>query len=124
MRSVQQARSTVRASAIKETIPNTFGEWLAANNLKQARIAETEKYAHVTYFFNGGKEEQNKGEERFMIPSPKVATYDQKPEMSTPEVCDTLCEKIRSGGYDVIITNFANADMEMTGQSLLVKKQP
>ena len=95
----------------KETIPNTFGEWLAANNLKQARIAETEKYAHVTYFFNGGKEEQNKGEERFMIPSPKVATYDQKPEMSTPEVCDTLCEKIRSGGYDVIITNFANADM-------------
>lgn len=95
----------------KEVIPNTFGEWLAANGLKQARIAETEKYAHVTYFFNGGVEEANEGEDRFMVPSPKVATYDLKPEMSTPEVCDTMIEKIRSGDYDVIIANFANADM-------------
>ncbi len=98
--------------AFKEiAIPNTFGEWLAVNGLKQARIAETEKYAHVTFFFNGGVEEPNKGEDRFMIPSPKVATYDLKPEMSTPKVCDTLIEKISSGDYDVIITNFANADI-------------
>ena len=95
----------------KENIPNTFGEWLAANNLKQARIAETEKYAHVTFFFNGGVEEPYEGEDRFLIPSPKVATYDQQPEMSAPEVCSTLVEKIRSGDYDVIITNFANPDM-------------
>ena len=95
----------------KEPITNTFGEWLAANGLKQARIAETEKYAHVTFFFNGGVETPNEGEDRFMIPSPKVATYDLQPEMSAPAVCDTLIEKIRSGEYDVIITNFANADM-------------
>lgn len=95
----------------KETVSNTFGEWLASNNLKQARIAETEKYAHVTFFFNGGVEEPNEGEDRFMIPSPKVATYDLQPEMSAFEVCDTLVEKIRSGDYDVIITNFANPDM-------------
>ena len=95
----------------REIIPNTFGEWLAANNLKQARIAETEKYAHVTFFFNGGVEEPNEGEDRFLIPSPKVATYDLKPEMSAPEVCDTLVEKIRSGEYDVIIANLANPDM-------------
>ena len=95
----------------KEAITNTFGEWLAANGMKQARIAETEKYAHVTFFFNGGVEEPNEGEDRFLIPSPKVATYDLKPEMSAPEVCDTLVEKIRSGEYDVIIANFANSDM-------------
>ena len=79
--------------------------------MKQARIAETEKYAHVTFFFNGGVEAPNEGEDRFMIPSPKVATYDLQPEMSVTEVCDTLIEKIRSGEYDVIITNFANSDM-------------
>ena len=95
----------------KVVMTNTFGEWLAANGLKQARIAETEKYAHVTFFFNGGVEEPNKGEDRFLIPSPKVATYDLQPQMSAPEVCDTLVEKIRSGEYDVIVTNFANADM-------------
>ncbi len=95
----------------KVAMTNTFGEWLAANGLKQARIAETEKYAHVTFFFNGGVEEPNKGEDRFLIPSPKVATYDLQPQMSAPEVCDTLVEKIRSGEYDVIVTNFANADM-------------
>ena len=95
----------------KETMTNTFGEWLAANGLKQARIAETEKYAHVTSFFNGGKDDPCEGEDRFLIPSPQVATYDLQPEMSAPAVCDTLVEKIRSGGYDVIIANFANSDM-------------
>ena len=95
----------------KDAIINTFGEWIAANGMKQARIAETEKYAHVTFFFNGGVEIPNKGEDRFLIPSPKVATYDLKPEMSVPEVCDTVVEKIRSGEYDVIIANFANSDM-------------
>ena len=95
----------------KQTILNTLGEWLAANGKKQARIAETEKYAHVTFFFNGGVEAPNEGEDRFLIPSPEVATYDLQPEMSAPQVCDTLIEKIQSGEYDIIITNFANSDM-------------
>ena len=95
----------------KEMLTNTFGEWLAKKGMKQARIAETEKYAHVTFFFNGGVEEPNEGEDRFLIPSPKVATYDLQPEMSAPKVCDTLCEAIRSQKYDVIIINFANPDM-------------
>ena len=85
---------------------------MAAHGMKQARIAETEKYAHVTFFFNGGIEEPNEGEDRFLIPSPKeVATYDLKPEMSAPAVCDKLVEVIRSGNYDVVIINFANPDM-------------
>lgn len=95
----------------KVSITNTFGEFLAANNMTQARIAETEKYAHVTFFFNGGVEEPNAGEERILVKSPKVATYDLKPEMSAYEVCDKLCEAITSDKYDVIITNFANPDM-------------
>lgn len=96
----------------KESITNTFGEFLAAHGLKQARIAETEKYAHVTFFFNGGVEEPNEGEDRILVPSPKeVATYDLKPEMSAPAVCDKLVECIKSGAYDVIIINFANPDM-------------
>ena len=95
----------------KQTIVNTLGEWLSANGKKQARIAETEKYAHVTFFFNGGVEAPNEGEDRFLIPSPEVATYDLQPEMSAPQVCDTLIEKIQSGEYDIIITNFANSDM-------------
>ena len=95
----------------KEMLTNTFGEWLAKKGMKQARIAETEKYAHVTFFFNGGVEEPNEGEDRFLIPSPKVATYDLQPEMSAPKVCDTLCEAIRSQKYDVIIINFANPDI-------------
>jgi 2,3-bisphosphoglycerate-independent phosphoglycerate mutase len=95
----------------KEAISNTFGEFLAQNNMTQARIAETEKYAHVTFFFNGGVEEPNKGEERILVPSPKVATYDLQPEMSAPIVCDKLVEAIKSGKYDVIIINFANPDM-------------
>ena len=96
---------------VKEEITNTFGEFLAANGKKQARIAETEKYAHVTFFFNGGVEEPNAGEDRILVNSPKVATYDLKPEMSAYEVCDKLTQAIRSGEYDVIIINFANPDM-------------
>lgn len=95
----------------KEAILNTFGEFLAQNNMTQARIAETEKYAHVTFFFNGGVEEPNKGEDRILVPSPKVATYDLQPEMSAPIVCDKLVEAIKSEKYDVIIINFANPDM-------------
>ncbi|MDE7269553.1 MAG: 2,3-bisphosphoglycerate-independent phosphoglycerate mutase [Acetatifactor sp.] len=96
----------------KVAVTNTFGEWLAANNMTQARIAETEKYAHVTFFFNGGVEEPNPGEDRVLVNSPKdVATYDLKPEMSAYEVCDKLTGAIRSGKYDVIIINFANPDM-------------
>ena len=97
---------------VKERIANTLGEYLAANNMTQARIAETEKYAHVTFFFNGGIEKPNKGEERVLVPSPKeVATYDLKPSMSAPGVCDKLVEAVKSGKYDVIIVNFANPDM-------------
>ena len=96
----------------KIAVTNTFGEWLAANNMTQARIAETEKYAHVTFFFNGGVEEPNKGEDRILVNSPKdVATYDLKPEMSDYEVCDKLWAAIKSEKYDVIIINFANPDM-------------
>lgn len=96
----------------KVAVTNTFGEWLAANNMTQARIAETEKYAHVTFFFNGGVEEPNPGEDRVLVNSPKdVATYDLKPQMSAYEVCDKLTSAIGSGKYDVIIINFANPDM-------------
>ena len=96
----------------KVEVKNTFGEYLAANHLKQARIAETEKYAHVTFFFNGGVEEPNEGEDRILVDSPKyVPTYDKKPRMSAYTVCDEVCKAITSGKYDVIITNFANPDM-------------
>ena len=95
----------------KVSITNTFGEFLAANNMTQARIAETEKYAHVTFFFNGGVEEPNKGEDRILVKSPDVATYDLKPEMSAYTVTEKLIEAIKSDKYDVIIINFANPDM-------------
>ncbi len=96
----------------KVELTNTFGEWLAAKGLKQARIAETEKYAHVTFFFNGGVEQPNEGEDRVLVNSPKdVPTYDLKPQMSAPEVCDKLVDAINSDKYDVIIINFANPDM-------------
>lgn len=95
----------------KEEVKNTFGEFLAANGLKQLRTAETEKYAHVTFFFNGGVEVPNEGEERILVKSPAVATYDLQPEMSAPEVCDNLVNAIKSGKYDVIVINFANPDM-------------
>ena len=96
---------------VPEELTNTFGEFLAKNGKTQLRIAETEKYAHVTFFFNGGEEEANEGEERILVASPKVATYDLQPEMSVPEVSDKLDAAIRSGKYDVIIANFANPDM-------------
>ena len=102
----------------KVEVTNTFGEWLAANGLKQARIAETEKYAHVTFFFNGGVETPNEGEDRILVNSPKyVPTYDKKPRMSAYTVCDKLSEAITAKNedgtskYDVIICNFANPDM-------------
>jgi 2,3-bisphosphoglycerate-independent phosphoglycerate mutase len=84
---------------------------LVQHGLKQLRIAETEKYPHVTFFFSGGREQEFPGETRILIPSPKVATYDLKPEMSAPAVCDGVVEAIESGTYDFIIVNFANADM-------------
>ena len=95
----------------KQLITETFGEFLAENHMTQARIAETEKYAHVTFFFNGGIEEPNPGEDRILVKSPKVPTYDLQPEMSAPEVCEKMTGAIRSGKYDVIIINFANPDM-------------
>lgn len=95
----------------KVELQNTFGTYLATNHMTQARIAETEKYAHVTFFFNGGIEEPNPGEDRILVKSPKVATYDLQPEMSAPEVCEKLCAAITSDQYDVIICNFANPDM-------------
>ena len=93
------------------TLENTFGEYISKNGLKQLRIAETEKYAHVTFFFNGGEEKQYEGEDRILVPSPKVETYDLKPEMSAIEVTDKVVEAINSKKYDVIILNYANPDM-------------
>ena len=95
----------------KQELDNTLGEYLASQGLKQLRLAETEKYAHVTFFFNGGIEEPNPGEERILVPSPKVATYDLQPEMSAYPVGEELVKAIGSGKYDVIIINFANPDM-------------
>jgi 2,3-bisphosphoglycerate-independent phosphoglycerate mutase len=94
-----------------EPIKNTFGEYISGKGMTQLRIAETEKYAHVTFFFNGGKEEPYEGEQRILIPSPKVATYDLKPEMSAYEVTDKVLEAIKNDKYDCIILNFANTDM-------------
>jgi 2,3-bisphosphoglycerate-independent phosphoglycerate mutase len=92
-------------------LTNVLGEYLAKLGRTQLRIAETEKYAHVTFFFSGGREEPYPGEERILVPSPKVATYDLQPEMSAPEVTDRLVDAIRSGRYDVIVCNYANGDM-------------
>lgn len=94
-----------------QTLDNTLGEYLGKNGKTQLRIAETEKYAHVTFFFNGGVERESEGEDRVLINSPKVATYDLQPEMSAYLVRDAVVEKIRSGEYDVIILNYANCDM-------------
>lgn len=94
-----------------QSLVNTFGEYISKNGLTQLRIAETEKYAHVTFFFNGGVEATFAGEDRALINSPKVATYDLKPEMSAYEVCDEVVSRIQSGKYDVIILNYANCDM-------------
>jgi 2,3-bisphosphoglycerate-independent phosphoglycerate mutase len=94
-----------------ENLNDSFGEVVSRAGLTQLRVAETEKYAHVTFFFNGGRELVFPGEERILVPSPKVATYDQQPEMSAPEVTDKVVEAIRSGRFDAIIMNYANADM-------------
>ena len=95
----------------KEHLTNILGDVLEANGVHQFRTAETEKYAHITFFFNGGIDEPQPHETRVLVPSPKVATYDLQPEMSAPEVCDKLCAAIRSEKYDVIVINFANPDM-------------
>ncbi len=95
----------------KENVNNTLGEYLSSLGLKQLHIAETEKYAHVTFFFNGGREAPYEGEERTLVASPKVATYDLKPEMSAFEVADKLTDAIREDKYDFIVVNFANGDM-------------
>ena len=94
-----------------ETPANTLGVYISSLGMKQLRIAETEKYAHVTFFFNGGVEEPNEGEDRILVPSPKVATYDLQPEMSAPQVTEKVLEAIATDKYDMIILNFANADM-------------
>ncbi len=94
-----------------QSLTNTFGEYIAENGLTQLRIAETEKYAHVTFFFNGGVEAPYTNESRDLIASPKVATYDLQPEMSAYKVCDKVVEEIKSGKFDVIILNYANCDM-------------
>jgi len=94
-----------------ERLKNVFGNYISKHGLRQLRIAETEKYAHVTFFFNGGVEEPFEGEDRILVNSPMVATYDLQPEMSAPEVTDRLIEAIEGGVYDVIICNFANPDM-------------
>ncbi|MBQ1222039.1 MAG: 2,3-bisphosphoglycerate-independent phosphoglycerate mutase, partial [Alistipes sp.] len=95
----------------KENVQNTIGEWVSKQGLSQLRIAETEKYAHVTFFLNGGREEKFAGEERILVASPKVATYDLQPEMSAPEVADKLVEALDSQQFDFICLNFANGDM-------------
>jgi 2,3-bisphosphoglycerate-independent phosphoglycerate mutase len=101
----------VPAAFAQQNVANGFGEYIAAKGFKQLRIAETEKYAHVTYFFSGGTENPYAGEERILVPSPRVATYDLKPEMSAREVTDRLVEAIKSRRFDAIICNFANSDM-------------
>ncbi|MCL4137103.1 UNVERIFIED_CONTAM: hypothetical protein GTU68_062282 [Idotea baltica] len=90
---------------------NVLGDYLAQQGKRQLRISETEKYAHVTFFFNGGREQPFEGEDRILIPSPKVRTYDMQPAMAAPEVAEKLAEAIHSGKYDAIMCNFANADM-------------
>ena len=94
-----------------QELKNTIGEWVSKQGCKQFRTAETEKYPHVTYFFNGGEEVPNPGEDRLVIPSPKVATYDLQPEMSAPEVADELVKRLASERYELVILNFANTDM-------------
>ncbi|MDR1392295.1 MAG: 2,3-bisphosphoglycerate-independent phosphoglycerate mutase [Clostridiales bacterium] len=101
----------VRVAFKPEILNDTLGEYLSRNRIKQLRIAETEKYAHVTFFFNGGIEEVYEGEDRFLVNSPKVATYDMQPGMSAYELTDEACVKIKSNKYGVIILNFANCDM-------------
>lgn len=109
--SYDETMPNVHIAFKKEPIKNTFGEVVSEAGLTQLRIAETEKYAHVTFFFNGGEEKQYPGEDRILVPSPKVETYDMKPEMSAYEVTDKVCEALENDKYDVVILNFANTDM-------------
>ena len=109
--SYDETMPNVHIAFKKETLKNTFGEYISEKGYTQLRIAETEKYAHVTFFFNGGEEKQYPGEDRILVPSPKVETYDMKPEMSAYEVTDKVLEAISEDKYDVIILNYANTDM-------------
>ena len=109
--SYDETMPNVHVAFKKEPLKNTFGEVISEAGLTQLRIAETEKYAHVTFFFNGGEEKQYPGEDRILVPSPKVETYDMKPEMSAYEVTDKVCEALENDKYDVVILNFANTDM-------------
>jgi len=109
--SYDETMPNVKIAFKKEPLVNTFGEVVSKNGLKQLRIAETEKYAHVTFFFNGGEEKQYPGEDRILVPSPKVATYDMQPEMSAREVTEKVVEAINLNKYNVIILNYANPDM-------------
>ncbi len=111
MTQYDETMPNVKIAFKPESLKNTFGEYISKKGLKQLRIAETEKYAHVTFFFNGGEEKQYPGEDRILVPSPKVETYDMKPEMSAYEVTDKVVEAINSEKYDSIILNFANPDM-------------
>ena len=111
MTSYDETMPNVKIAFKKAELKNTFGEYIAQKGLTQLRIAETEKYAHVTFFFNGGEEKQYKGEERILVPSPKVETYDLKPEMSAYEVTEKVLEAINNKKYDCIILNYANPDM-------------
>ena len=105
------AKIAAPAAYAPSSLDNVLGEYLAKNGKTQLRIAETEKYAHVTFFFSGGREEPFEGEERILIPSPKVATYDLQPEMNAPEVTDRIVEAIEQQRFDVIVVNYANGDM-------------
>ena len=109
--SYDETMPNVHVAFKKQPLKNTFGEVVSEAGLKQLRIAETEKYAHVTFFFNGGEEKQYPGEDRILVPSPKVETYDMQPEMSAYEVTDKVCEALENDKYDVVILNFANTDM-------------
>lgn len=107
----EELNALMRSIFASQTFPNILGEVVANAGRTQLRMAETEKYPHVTYFLNGGREEPYKGEDRIMVPSPKVATYDLQPEMSAPELTQKAVEAINSGKYDLIVLNFANPDM-------------
>ena len=109
--SYDETMPNVEVAFKKEPLKNTFGEYISKNGYTQLRIAETEKYAHVTFFFNGGEEKQYPGEDRILVPSPKVETYDMQPEMSAYEVTDKVLDAISQDKYDAIILNYANTDM-------------
>lgn len=106
-----QATIDAPVAYMPEALVNSIGEYLSNLGKTQLRIAETEKYAHVTFFFSGGREDEYPGEKRILIPSPNVATYDLKPEMSAYEVTDELVAAINSGEFDLLVVNFANGDM-------------